>query len=80
MSDTPGRSGGLGACISLGTQKAECQRVEFRVSTRVLHPATLEHSPLIQPHIVLHKEQVLIGQIRGPQGGGQVDVLEEHPS
>lgn len=33
------------------------------------------HSPLIQPHIVLDEEQVLIGQIRGPQRGGQVDLL-----
>lgn len=33
------------------------------------------HLPLIQPHIVLHKEQVLIGKVRGPQSGGQIDVL-----
>jgi len=46
--------------------------LESRVSRLFSHAA---HSPLIQPHIVLDKEQVLIGQIRGPQGGGQVDVL-----
>lgn len=32
-------------------------------------------SPLIQPHIVLNKEQIFIGQVRGPQSGCQVDVL-----
>jgi hypothetical protein len=42
-------------------------RAELRSGSR--------HSPLIQPHIVLHKEQVLIGKVRGPQSGGQVDVL-----
>ena len=37
--------------------------------------AEVEHSPLIQSHIVLDEEQVLIGKIRGPQSGRQVDVL-----
>lgn len=32
-------------------------------------------SPLVQPHIVLDKEQVFIGQVRRPQRSGEVEIL-----
>lgn len=32
-------------------------------------------SPLVQPHIVLDKEQIFIGQVRRPQGSGEVEIL-----
>jgi len=31
--------------------------------------------PLVEANVVLDKEKVFIGQVRRPQGGGQVDVL-----
>lgn len=35
----------------------------------------IRYSPLVQPHIVLDKEKVFIGQVRRPQGSGQVEIL-----
>lgn len=36
------------------------------------------HVPLIKPHGILHKKERLLGQKRRAQGGGEVEMVQEH--
>ena len=36
------------------------------------------HIPLIEPHGILYKKERLLGQKRRAQGGGEVEVVQEH--
>jgi hypothetical protein len=36
------------------------------------------HVPLIEPHGILYKKERLLGQERRAQGGGEVEMVQEH--